>query len=58
MRNEDICWMGATDLTKAIKTKKLPPVGVIRTFLRRIKSVNPKINVYVTVTFEEVSPWA
>ncbi|HUV53180.1 MAG TPA: amidase [Dehalococcoidia bacterium] len=50
MRNKDICWMSATDLTKAIKTKKLSPVEVIRTFLERIESVNPKINAYVTVT--------
>jgi len=42
--------MSATDLTKAIKTKKLSPVEVIRTFLERIESVNPKINAYVTVT--------
>jgi aspartyl-tRNA(Asn)/glutamyl-tRNA(Gln) amidotransferase subunit A len=50
MTKQDICWMSAADLARAIKTKKLSPVEVIRTFLERIESVNPMINAYVTVT--------
>lgn len=42
--------MSATELASAIRTRKLSPVEVIKTFLERIESINPKINAYVTVT--------
>jgi Asp-tRNA(Asn)/Glu-tRNA(Gln) amidotransferase A subunit family amidase len=50
MENQDICWMSATELASAIRGRKLSPVEVIETFLRRIESINPSINAYVTVT--------
>jgi len=50
MTDQDICWMSAVDLARAIKKKKLSPVEVIKTFLERIEAINPKVNAYVTVT--------
>jgi Asp-tRNA(Asn)/Glu-tRNA(Gln) amidotransferase A subunit family amidase len=50
MINQDICWMSAVALAKAIRRKKLSPVEVVKTFLQRIEAINPKVNAYVTVT--------
>jgi aspartyl-tRNA(Asn)/glutamyl-tRNA(Gln) amidotransferase subunit A len=50
MTDQDICWMSAVDLAKAIKKKKLSPVEVVRVVLERIEDINPKVNAYVTVT--------
>ena len=50
MGNQEICWMSAVDLAKAIRKKKLSPVEVVRDILERIEACNPKINAYVTLT--------
>ena len=50
--NQDICWMSAVELAKAIKEKKLSPVEVVNSILERIENINPKINAYVTLTAE------
>lgn len=44
MGNQEICWMSAVDLAKAIRKKKLSPVEVVRDILERIEAINPKIN--------------
>lgn len=50
MQGQEICWMSASDLATAIRTKKLSPVEVVRLLLDRIAAINPKINAYVTIT--------
>jgi len=50
MESQEICWMSAVDLARAIREKKLSPVEVVRSFLERIEAINPKINAYVTLT--------
>ena len=50
MQSQEICWMSASDLATAIRTKKLSPVEVVEHLLERIKAINPKINAYVTIT--------
>jgi len=50
MSSEEICWMTALDLAKAIREKKLSPVEVVEVLLERIQAVNRKINAYVTLT--------
>ena len=50
MQGQEICWMSASDLATAIRTKKLSPVEVVRFLLGRIAAINPKINAYVTIT--------
>jgi Asp-tRNA(Asn)/Glu-tRNA(Gln) amidotransferase A subunit family amidase len=49
MKHQDICWMSAVDLAKAIRKKKLSPVEVVRDILERIEAINPRVNAYVTV---------
>ena len=50
MGNQDICWMSAVDIARAIREKKLSPVEIVNAILKRIETVNPKINAYVTLT--------
>lgn len=50
--SQDICWMSAVDMAKAIRERKLSPVEVVTAFLNRIEAINPKINAYVTLTAE------
>jgi len=49
MKNQDICWISASDLAQAIKKKKLSPVEIVKSLLERVNNVNPKINAYVTI---------
>jgi aspartyl-tRNA(Asn)/glutamyl-tRNA(Gln) amidotransferase subunit A len=50
MTSQDICWMSARELARAIREKDLSPVEVVTGILDRIGVVNPKLNAYVTVT--------
>ncbi|MCZ6842385.1 MAG: amidase [SAR324 cluster bacterium] len=50
MNKEDLCYMPATQMAKAVREKKLSPVEIVDTLLERIESVNPKLNAYVTLT--------
>lgn len=52
MKNEELCFMPATEMAAAIKQKKISPVEVIDAILNRIEKINPKINAYVTLTAE------
>jgi aspartyl-tRNA(Asn)/glutamyl-tRNA(Gln) amidotransferase subunit A len=52
MKNEELCFMPATEMAAAIKQKKISPVEVIDAILNRIDKINPKINAYVTLTAE------
>lgn len=50
MESQEICWMSAIDLAKAIRERKLSPVEVVSALLERIEAINPRINAYVTLT--------
>jgi len=50
--NEELCYMPATELTRAIRKKALSPVEVLEAVLDRIERLNPTLNAYVTVTAE------
>ncbi len=49
MRDDNLCWMSATELAGAIRARRLSPVDVTAAVLARIDAVNPKINAYCTV---------
>jgi Asp-tRNA(Asn)/Glu-tRNA(Gln) amidotransferase A subunit family amidase len=49
---DDTAWMPATEIAAAVRSKKLSPVEITKTFLDRIDSINPKINAYCLVTPE------
>ncbi len=50
MAKDDICWLSATELAKAIRRKRLSPVEVTRAILDRIDQLNPQLNAFVTLT--------
>lgn len=49
MAHDDLCWMSATELALAIRSKKISPVEATKAVLARIESVNPRINAFCTV---------
>jgi len=49
MAHDDLCWMSATELASAIRSKKISPVEATKAVLARIESVNPRINAFCTV---------
>jgi aspartyl-tRNA(Asn)/glutamyl-tRNA(Gln) amidotransferase subunit A len=50
MTDSDLCYMTATDLTAAIRAKKVSPVEVVNAALDRIEQLNPKLNAFCLVT--------
>jgi Asp-tRNA(Asn)/Glu-tRNA(Gln) amidotransferase A subunit family amidase len=48
----DLCYLPATDLATAFRSRRLSPVEVAEATLRRIESINPVVNAFVTVTAE------
>ena len=53
MSSQDLCWLSATDLARAIKRKKVSPVEVTRAILTQIERLNPTLNAFVTPTAEQ-----
>ena len=53
MSSQDLCWLSATDLARAIKRKKVSPVEVTRAILAQIERLNPTLNAFVTLTAEQ-----
>jgi Asp-tRNA(Asn)/Glu-tRNA(Gln) amidotransferase A subunit family amidase len=53
INNGDVlCFIPATDLAAAIRSKKLSPVEVVNAIYARLHKVNPKINAFCTLTEE------
>jgi aspartyl-tRNA(Asn)/glutamyl-tRNA(Gln) amidotransferase subunit A len=53
IHNEDALGWDLFTLSNAIRNKQVSPKEVTGTLLERIEAVNPKINAYITVLFEE-----
>lgn len=49
----ELAFMPVYELIELIKSKKLSPVELIGTILKRIEEFNPKLNAYLTVVEEE-----
>jgi aspartyl-tRNA(Asn)/glutamyl-tRNA(Gln) amidotransferase subunit A len=52
MNAEDLGYLPATRLAELIRTKQLSPVEYMRTLLRRIEAVEPKVNAFVCLAAE------
>jgi aspartyl-tRNA(Asn)/glutamyl-tRNA(Gln) amidotransferase subunit A len=52
MSDTDLCYLSAVDLRQRFTRRELSPVEVTEATLRRIASLNPSLNAYVTVTAE------
>jgi aspartyl-tRNA(Asn)/glutamyl-tRNA(Gln) amidotransferase subunit A len=50
MSDTDLCYLPATDLAAAIRTKQVSPVEVVNTILARIEQLNPRLNAFCLVT--------
>ncbi|MEM1658141.1 MAG: amidase [Candidatus Jordarchaeales archaeon] len=53
MRGEELCWMSAVELSRAIAAREISPVDVVEAVLERIHKCNPKINAVVTLLEDE-----
>ncbi|HXH13053.1 MAG TPA: amidase [Alphaproteobacteria bacterium] len=53
MSATELCYMPATELAAAIRTKKVSPVEVIDAVLARIDQLNPQLNAFCLVAAEE-----
>ena len=52
MSDTDLCYLSAVDLRQRFERRELSPVEVTEATLRRIESLNPSLNAYITVTAE------
>ena len=50
--HRDLCYAGATELAEWIRRKEISPVEVVKTFIKRIEAINPKVNAFCTLTFD------
>jgi aspartyl-tRNA(Asn)/glutamyl-tRNA(Gln) amidotransferase subunit A len=50
MEASELCYLPATELAVAIRSKRVSPVEVIDAALARIERLNPRLNAYCTVT--------
>ena len=48
MSEIDICYMGAKQLARLLRARKLSATEVVRAFIARIEQANPKVNAIVT----------
>jgi len=52
MADARLAWLPATELVALIKRKKVSPVEVVDGVLDRIRTINPRLNAFVTLTEE------
>ncbi|HKP86482.1 MAG TPA: amidase [Blastocatellia bacterium] len=48
----ELNFQSATKLAELVRAKDVSPVEVVEAYIRRIEEVNPKLNAYVTTTFD------
>ncbi len=53
MAQDDLAYQSAVELAALIRTKKVSPREVMQALLKRIETLNPKLNAFVTVAAEE-----
>jgi amidase len=53
MESDQLCWMPACELARAVRRKEVSPVEVVGAFLARIERLNPRINAYCTVVADQ-----
>ena len=53
MRDQELIFMSAADLSTKMKEKQISPVEAVRAYLDRITEVDGKINAYITVLADQ-----
>ena len=49
MNTDSLAFVPVTELSRLIKTKQVSPVELVDIYLKRIESLNPKLNAFLTV---------
>ncbi len=52
MNPDEICFLPAWKMADMVKRQELPASEIVEAFISRIDKINPKINAYVTTTFD------
>lgn len=52
MSSDDLAFMRASDLSAAIRAKRVSPAEAVDAVLDRIQRLNPRLNAYWTMTAE------
>lgn len=52
MNPDEICFMPAWKMADAVKRQEIPASEIAEALISRIEKINPKINAYVTLTFD------
>lgn len=53
MNNDSLAFVPAVELSQLIKTKQVSPVELVDIYLKRIESLNPKLNAFLTVNGDQ-----
>jgi len=52
MQEDELCWLGATELGEHIARRSVSPVEVVDAYLARVERLNPQLNAFLTVLAE------
>jgi aspartyl-tRNA(Asn)/glutamyl-tRNA(Gln) amidotransferase subunit A len=47
--NSDLCFLSISQAAKLLRTRKISPVELVETSLRRVERLNPQLNAFITV---------
>ena len=53
MTQDELAYLSAVELAAAIRAKKLSPLEVMQSLLKRVEKLNPRLNAFVTIPAEE-----
>ena len=53
MRDDDLCYLGASDAIALFKARKLSPVELMAAVIARAEAVEPEINCFADTYFDE-----
>ena len=53
MDRSDIAFLSASALASAIESKQVSPVEAVEAYLERIERIDPKVNSYITVLYDD-----
>ena len=53
MTPSDLVQLAITDVVNLIRTRQLSPVALVQSYLERIETLNPSLNVYLTIMAEQ-----
>lgn len=58
VKGDDLCFLSAGEIARLVKRKSVSPVEVVDAFLDRVDRINPHLNAYCTVAYDQARRWA